>query len=267
MLLDFHDFRGEVFVCHLQGARGDGDDAGHPVAHVPDGIENLFLGEVGVGGVEHDGLVADLGIRHDGIDQCFIGTHVGRGEAPIHPREVHETVEIVHMECEAFVHVGDEHHGGALDLALLGDLAVVGHHLGDDPGAFSRVFHVDVVLVFHEDIVTVGHPVGVAVLETGDAGGNLLALAVFHPGRVVGIGDQGFLVRQGGFGVADCIELSLELRGVVKSASCFELFRVHFRISLVETMFLLLNVFTMCHRVPRIGAHGAHGGTKAKIEK
>ena len=171
------------------------------------------------------------------------------------------------MEGEAFVHVGDEHHGGALDLALLGDLAVVGHHLGDDPGAFSRVFHVDVVLVFHEDIVTVGHPVGVAVLETGDAGGNLLALAVFHPGRVVGIGDQGFLVRQGGFGVADCIELAPELRGVVKSASCFELFRVHFCISLVETMFLLLNGSTMCHRVPRIWAHWAHGGTKAKIKK
>ena len=170
------------------------------------------------------------------------------------------------MEGEAFVHVGDEHHGGALDLALLGNLAVVGHHLGDDPGAFCRVFHVDVVLVFHEDIVAVGHPVGVAVLETGDAGGNLLALAVFHPGRVVGIGDQGFLVRQGGFGVADCIELSLELRGVVKSASCFEMFRVHFRISLVETMFLLLNDSTMCHRAPRIGAHGAHGGQKAKIK-
>ena len=82
------------------------------------------------------------------------------------------------------------------------------------------------------------------------------------------IGDQGFLVAHAG-GETNVIKAyfkSCFVRRVGNRRNNTRFLNVHFRISLVETMFLLLNDSTMCHRVPRIGAHGAHGGQKAKIK-
>ena len=209
-VLDCHDFRGEVFKCHLQGACGDGDDSRHAVTEAVEGRKNLLFGEVRVIGVENDGFRLDIGIGHDCIDQYAVGSHGGRCKFPVHAGKVDELVDVVDMEGEALVHVGDEDDRRALDLAAVGDLAVVCDHLGDDHGAFFRVLHVDVVLVLDQDVVAVGEPVCVAVLEAGDGTRHLLSLAVFKPCIVVGISDQGFLVGKGRHGT-DFVQMRLQL--------------------------------------------------------